>query len=355
MYSCLICHSPSIDLLLSTICFACISPMDVSDNLISTSPVLNRLRRGSVDRAYWAKVDSSLAPLGGAAKLRRTLHAHHGRDKLFKVIQYSLRLVLWLRGIRTQLAFVSTTDQFTAMERNLMTITNTRRMFRVGRFVAEFSRAGLTLARIATLVDLQRQYSKSSLLWLEVQMILDVVARLMMCAKSVADDVAWSARKGFLHSSVEESLLLLSARISIPVLLIDLSLNSVRLAQGVVDAFATTETSVVASRRPLFSLLSTYDEVDVLLRRASEVDSKADSKVATPTIRAVVVRSRRELLWKDSQLRWILFHEVKLVLDLIVAFCMAARQRPRSSEPIVAICGLISGLISVARVWNFGR
>jgi hypothetical protein len=396
--------------------------MNLFADPLDTYPSLRRTLRPDADgtirrcRDLNVKEADPTVAQSYASHLRQMLHAHHGRDKLFKVVQYSLRLYLWGRGIEANVAFIPDADdaQFTAAERTLMTITNTRRMFKLFRFVGEFARARLTLARIAALVDLQRQYPPRTLAWLQLQMVLDVIARLVMCVKSVLDDLGWAARKGFLHSRWELYILNLAGKLSLPALSIDLFLNTVRLAQGIVDAAAPLpsaeqlrrRSSAVASIGAMtsgsrvvpdddsptpFSLLSTYDELDRIRRDSCSqegvlgVSSRSPVFPSTPGIqspaslenvssgiafcgpsipsgasgaprqRTLVVHTYHALLWRDVELRWIMLHQIKLILDLIVAGMMVAQVRSSSAMAATAVCGIASGMISVSRVWVNGR
>ena len=67
----------------------------------------------------------------------------------------------------------------------------------------------------------------------------------------------------------------------------------------------------------------------------------------------VVVHSVAELLWRDRTLRWVTAHQMKLILDLVVATLIVLKVK--GAMGLTAVCGILSGLISVLRVWHFGR
>lgn len=67
----------------------------------------------------------------------------------------------------------------------------------------------------------------------------------------------------------------------------------------------------------------------------------------------ILVHSYQELLWKDFELHWIFVTELKLLLDIFVA--LSNLNAWESLKGIVSIGGLFSGLLSVYRVWTYGR
>lgn len=363
-------------------------------------------------------------------RVRQLLHTHQGRDKLFKVLQYTLRLRLWWSGVDINTTYVDKPGNVTSMERNLMTTVNTRRLFRVGRFVGEFVRLHATLIKCSDLVysDVAARGRLMSL-FLQLQMVADIVARVLMLIKSVCEDVAYLAQKGFLHTNVAERLLHVSAKCALPVLAVDLALNTLRLAQGVVDAAAPTgvvnsQSSCASSRKatgkPLpradrsFSLLTEYDTVDKIRRRSStstpppqrspsdaglvlvpastatssrdELDVEEGTGMSTPPVVAqdrqmlngsflwdaaqqssveveerwrgnddssVVVSSYPMLFWADFELHWMVVTQLKLVLDIFVA--MSVLRQWQQWKGGVSVAGFLSGILSVYRVWTYGR
>nr|CCC95773.1 unnamed protein product [Trypanosoma congolense IL3000] len=295
------------------------------------------------------------------ARLRQLLQTHQGRDKLFKVVQYFLRIKLWKDSVSYNISYVPGED-YTAVERNLMTIMNTRRLFRVGRFVGEFVRMRLTLIKCSELVYIPARGGQWVAFFIQSQMICDMVARLLMCVKSLCEDIAFLAQKGFLHSNVAEQLISIAFRCTYPVLLIDLFLNTLRLLQGVVDASHRPEEKENQSSADSFSLLSRYDRVDKLrrgIRRSiNESKSKEDKQPAKvpkdeEEDNVVLVDSYAELLWKDFELHWIFVTELKLLLDIFVV--MIGVRRYENLRGIASIAGLFSGILSVYRVWTYGR
>lgn len=376
-------------------------------------------------------------------RIRQLLHTHQGRDKLFKVLQYALRLKLWCMGIDINPSYVVDHEgSVTDVERNLMTTMNTRRLFRVGRFVGEFVRMHVTLIKCSELLYYSTA-TKSRQLFLQVQMIADIIARFLMLVKSVCEDVAFLAQKGFLHANVADALLRVSAKCALPVLTVDFALNTLRLAQGVLEATRIVEprtpsdycaseevgvtnhesssgkkVSMARSDRS-FSLLSEYDTVDKIRRRTSGASTNVPStagtpppsspnmshqdlmpvlkcsrddfdpldeggnsgRTATPTDPSnasnnllddcgeceghhanqklleddttVVVHSYPMLFWADFELHWTFVTELKLVLDIFVA--LSVLQRWSAWKGAVSIAGFASGLLSVYRVWTYGR
>eukprot|EP00759_Apiculatamorpha_spiralis_P027493 PhF_6_TR30281/c1_g1_i1/m.44434 len=89
-----------------------------------------------------------------ATRLRQVLHTHQGRDKMFKCIMYFLRIYMWMKNIKLNFMFIegAADENFTLVERNYMTIMNSRRLFRLGRFVGEWVRIQVTLLKSSQLI-----------------------------------------------------------------------------------------------------------------------------------------------------------------------------------------------------------
>lgn len=355
-------------------------------------------------------------------RVRQLLHTHQGRDKLFKVLQYGLRLRLWWQGVDTQAAYIADNSRvLTTTEKNLMTTMNTRRLFRVGRFVGEFVRLHVTLIKCSEIIYTQSRNPRMSL-FLQLQMVVDIIARVLMLVKSMCEDVAYLAQKGFLHTNVADRLLQVSARCALPVLTVDFALNTLRLAQGVLDAATPvdTEQSTGAPRKSSinrdrsFSLLTEYDTVDKIRRRgpsntsangtptpqspsqqdltppavtaaSSREDLEAvEERSTSPPTNAtspavpnssflwdnsaaanaedrrrcdassiVVVNSYPMLFWADFELHWIFVTEMKLLLDIFVALSVVRGWQ--QWKGVISGAGFASGLLSVYRVWTYGR
>jgi hypothetical protein len=352
-------------------------------------------------------------------RVRQLLHTHQGRDKLFKVLQYGLRLKLWWQGVDTQSAYIADSSRIlTTTEKNLMTTMNTRRLFRVGRFVGEFVRLHVTLIKCSEIIYSQSRSNGMSL-FLQLQMVVDIVARVLMLVKSMCEDVAYLAQKGFLHTNVADRLLQISAKCALPVLTVDFALNTLRLAQGVMDAATPTETvttfgiSVKPSvgRDRSFSLLTEYDTVDKIRKRAplgtpvggtpppqspsqqdltlpavtslsSREDFESGEESPTPHVISpaeknssflwdnsdaanaedrrrcdassiIVVNNYPMLFWADFELHWVFVTEMKLLLDIFVA--LSVLRRWQQWKGVVSVAGFVSGLLSVYRVWTYGR
>lgn len=73
-------------------------------------------------------------------------------------------------------------------------------------------------------------------LFLQLQMIMDMIARVLLFTKSFCEDIAFLVQKGFFHSHVAGKLITIATRCGLPVLTIDLMLNTLRLYQGLLDA-----------------------------------------------------------------------------------------------------------------------
>lgn len=258
--------------------------------------------------------------------------------------------------------------------------------------------------------------------FVQFQMIVDVAARVLMLIKSVCEDIAFLAQKGFLHTNVADRLLQISAKCGLPVLAVDFFLNTLRLAQGLIYASSHPQTRCddagngSGAHTPLiedasFSLLSKYDRVDKLRRLSSlglspsqgdlaslvastnHVDELAASmdRSASPETdpsdhhkplmmssshpeeekgsflwdgthesnkpleggNAQLVGTYSELLWVDFELHWICVTEIKLMLDMFVALSVV--QRWSHWKGAVSLAGFVSGLLSVYRVWTYGR
>lgn len=349
-------------------------------------------------------------------RVRQLLHTHQGRDKLFKVLQYGLRLKLWWQGVDAQAAYIADSSRtLTTTEKNLMTTMNTRRLFRVGRFVGEFVRLHVTLIKCSEIIYSQSRSSTMSL-FLQLQMVIDIVARVLMLVKSMCEDVAYLAQKGFLHTNVADRLLQISAKCALPVLTVDFALNTLRLAQGMLDA-ATPADQLASAVQPSvgrdrsFSLLTEYDTVDKIRRRgtpagttpppqspsqqditvpavtaaSSRDDLESGDDSASPTPKGttpvgqnnssflwdssdaanaedrrrcdassiVVVNNYAMLFWADFELHWVFVTELKLLLDIFVA--LSVLRRWQQWKGVVSVAGFASGLLSVYRVWTYGR
>jgi hypothetical protein len=177
------------------------------------------------------------------SRVRQVLHTHQGRDKVFKVVQYLVRLLLSFRSEKSQLNwhFVAPKGQeASALENNLTILTNGRRLMRIGRFVAEFVRLRATFRKCSEI-----EFSPSRLTTtLQIQMLLDIVARMLSCCKAVMEDIVFFVQKGFLNAALEPKLLRYASVLGLPVLLIDLYLNTLRMAQGIVDARVTAPAAI---------------------------------------------------------------------------------------------------------------
>ncbi|TPP42931.1 Peroxisomal biogenesis factor 11 (PEX11) family protein [Leishmania donovani] len=277
-------------------------------------------------------------------RLRQLLQTHQGRDKLFKVAQYLLRIRLWWNSVDFNVNYVPG-ENFSRMEKNLMTIVNSRRMFRLGRFFGEFVRMRVTLIKASELVYIPVNGGQWGFAIREV----------------LLEDVAFLVQKGFFHSNVAGRLIYVATRCGLPVLTIDLFLNTLRLYQGILDASATESSNEIMFSKDSFSLLSKYDRVDKLRRKlASTTDEeklkeviKDQQRTANGTNENVVyVESYAQLLWTDFELHWICVTEAKLLLDIFVALSGLRGWKLQGS---VSTAGLLSGLCSIYRVWTYGR
>eukprot|EP00796_Vickermania_ingenoplastis_P000652 gene653-369_t len=257
-------------------------------------------------------------------RLRQLLQTHQGRDKLFKVAQYVLRIKLCCNDVEFNINYVpGAQEDFSRLEKNLMTIMNSRKLFRVGRFVAEFVRMRVTLIKATELVYVPMQDGKWLAFFIQCQMVMDIVARLLMCVKSFCEDVAFLMQKGFFHNSVAGALMSISYRCGLPVLCIDLCLNTLRLIQGIVDASVGDPGDVSVVPKDSFSLLSKYDRVDKLRRKIEAAGNEAQGAKSSSSEQVdeneVIVSSYAQLLWTDFELHWIFVTEMKILLDMFVA------------------------------------
>ncbi|KAG5506545.1 hypothetical protein JIQ42_06797 [Leishmania sp. Namibia] len=295
-------------------------------------------------------------------RLRQLLQTHQGRDKLFKVAQYLLRIRLWWDSVDFNVNYVPG-EKFSRMEKNLMTIINSRRLFRLGRFFGEFVRMRVTLIKASELVYIPVNGGQWVALFIQCQMLLDMLARGLLFVKSLLEDVAFLVQKGFFHSNVAGRLIYVATRCGLPVLTIDLFLNTLRLCQGVLDASATESSNGIMFSKHSFSLLSKYDRVDKLRRKlASTTDEEEKLKEVLREQQSaandandenvVYVDSYAQLLWTDFELHWICVTEAKLLLDIFVAL---SSLRGWKLQGTVSTAGLFSGLCSVYRVWTYGR
>jgi hypothetical protein len=295
-------------------------------------------------------------------RLRQLLQTHQGRDKLFKVAQYLIRIKLWWNSVDFNVNYMPG-EEFSRLEKNLMTIVNSRRMFRLGRFFGEFVRMRVTLIKASELVYIPVNGGQWIALFIQCQMILDMIARGLLFVKSLFEDVAFLVQKGFFHSNVAGRLIYIATRCGLPVLTIDLFLNTLRLYQGILDASDPEPTKEIVFSKENFSLLSKYDRVDKLRRKlASTTDEKEKLKEALKAQQAgtdgasnqnnVYVTSYAQLLWTDFELHWICVTETKLLLDIFVA---TSNLRGWKLQGAVSTAGLLSGFCSVYRVWTYGR
>lgn len=296
-------------------------------------------------------------------RLRQLLQTHQGRDKLFKVAQYLLRIQLWWNSIEFNANYLPG-EEFSRLEKNLMTIINSRRMFRLGRFFGEFVRVRVTLIKASELVYIPVTGGHWMALFIQCQMLLDILARSLMFVKSLFEDVAYLVQKGFFHSNVANRLIYVATQCGFPVLMIDLFLNSLRLYQGILDAAAPQRPEDNVFSKESFSLLSKYDRVDKLRRKvAAAPESQEPLKVIpaggevkevnhTEDANVVYVDSYAKLLWTDFELHWICVTEAKLLLDI---FVVLSHLRQWKLPGAVSAAGLLSGLCSVYRVWTYGR
>lgn len=288
-------------------------------------------------------------------KLRQLLQTHQGRDKLFKVAQYVLRIKLCANAVDFNINYVpGAHEDFSRAEKNLMTIMNSRKLFRVGRFVAEFVRMRVTLIKATELAYLPIQDGKWLAFFIQCQIVMDIIARLLMCVKSFCEDVAFLMQKGFFHSSVAGALMNVSYRCGLPVLMIDLCLNTLRLVQGIVDASVAEAGDETFFHNNSFSLLSKYDRVDKLRRKLEANNAQvAVQQSAQTDENVVVVGSYAQLLWTDFELHWIFVTEMKILLDMFVA--IANFRQWKGVQYPVSVAGLFSGFCSIYRVWTYGR
>ena len=66
-----------------------------------------------------------------------------------------------------------------------------------------------------------------------------------------------------------------------------------------------------------------------------------------------VVQSYLALFWYDFELHWIWITELKLLFDIFVATSVVREWKAWKGP--VATMGLLSGMLSVYRVWTYGR
>ncbi|EPY21927.1 hypothetical protein STCU_04193 [Strigomonas culicis] len=329
-------------------------------------------------------------------RLRQLLQTHQGRDKLFKVAQYLLRIKLWWSSVDFNVNYLPG-EEFSRLEQNLMTIVNSRRMFRLGRFFGEMVRVRVTLIKASELVYIPISGGQWVALFIQCQMLLDMVARTLLFIKSFCEDIALLVQKGFFHSNVAGTLIYIGTRCGLPVLLIDLFLNTLRLYQGLLDASASVEVDDKFSfSKESFSLLSKYDRVDKLRRKLTGANTASKAQThqnhnshaapqkdkllegqrgAGPDApqrvdvivgggaanhvhegdedSVVLVDSYAKLLWTDFELHWICVTETKLLLDIFVA--TSNLRGWKGVQGPVSVAGFFSGLCSIYRVWTYGR
>ncbi|CCW62224.1 unnamed protein product [Phytomonas sp. EM1] len=297
-------------------------------------------------------------------RLRQLLQTHQGRDKVFKVVQYLMRIQLWWDSVTFQSNYLPG-EKYTLNEKILMTILNSRRLFRLGRFFGEFERIRITLIKASEIIYIPSSGSKLLPLFIQCQMVLDLLARSLMFVKCFCEDMAFLVQKGFINSTIVGNLIAIATKCGIVVLAIDLYLNTLRLSQGLIDASSQEEVVDDIITKESFSLLSKYDRVDKHRRKVLSIsnekgknnaDSKNDaqgkSKKNDEDNYVVYVDSYAKLLWIDFELHWIFVTEVKLLLDIFVA--LSGINRWNNQGP-VSVAGLFSGLCSVYRVWTYGR
>jgi hypothetical protein len=345
-------------------------------------------------------------------RIRQLLYTHQGRDKLFKCVQYLLRLLLWMRGVEAQHFNREEKHKhmhrFSLMERNLMTIINGRKLFRLGRSFSEMVRVRVTFLKCSELL-LQPSLNPYMVLFLESQMVVDILARLLFSIKLASDDVGYLARKGFLHARIEDRMTEFGRQFALPVIFFDLYLNTTRLVQGLFDAKHDSAPNDPGSplhppeglgerKKSAFSLLSQYDSMNRMRKSStpqpqrkpqdrdgsptpqmvlhSESDSSGgEENTAAPKLDAqsplpvsgqptpsaesdanyILVNSWVELLWKDYSLYWVCLTQLKILCDLVVALSLIHQWNHKRTGGLVSTCGLISGLLSVHRVWVYGR
>ncbi|CCW69560.1 unnamed protein product [Phytomonas sp. Hart1] len=297
-------------------------------------------------------------------RLRQLLQTHQGRDKVFKVVQYLMRIQLWWDSVTFQTNYLPN-EKFTSNEKILMTILNSRRLFRLGRFFGEFERIRITLIKVSEIIYIPSTGGKLLPLFIQGQMLFDLLARSLMFVKCFCEDIAFLVQKGFIHYTIVGKLISIATKCGLVVLAIDLCLNTLRLSQGLIDASSHERVVDDIISKESFSLLSKYDRVDKHRRKVlSESNDKAknavdticdpneESKKSDDINYVVYVDSYPKLLWIDFELHWIFITEVKLFLDIFVALSGYNRL---NNQGYVSIAGLFSGLCSVYRVWTYGR
>ena len=189
-----------------------------------------------------------------------------GRDKVFKIVQYSYSLLAYHKGFHEVDFGVRTDDaSYSRYERNAMSIQNTRRLFKIARFIGEWERIQTALSRCNELVYYAEQ-SASMVLFVQAQMLLDITARLLGCVKSFLDDVLYFSRIGVLNSTIHRPLERLCPQISLPVIGIDIFLNGLKLLQFIDNASSGHR----VRHRKSFSLLARY-EINEKRRLASSM------------------------------------------------------------------------------------
>ncbi|KNH03763.1 hypothetical protein XU18_4839 [Perkinsela sp. CCAP 1560/4] len=196
----------------------------------------------SYDTSYWANF------------LLNVLNNVPGRDKVFKVIQYSYSFRAWREGFQA-VDFGALPDaQYSSDDRKAMSIQNTRRLFKIARFVGEWERIQLALLRGSELLHYPEQPVKT-MFFIQIQMVLDILARLLSCMKSFLDDILYFSRIGVLGPGVHRPLEKICPRIAIPVIFIDIFLNSLKLIQFIENA----STGQCVRHCKSFSLLARYE------------------------------------------------------------------------------------------------
>ena len=186
--------------------------------------------------------------------LIQVLSSVPGRDKVFKIIQYAYSFRAWRAGFDEVDFGVRADESYSSYERNAMSIQNTRRLFKIGRFIGEWERIHTALVRCSELLHYAEQ-SFSVVVFIQFQMLLDIAARLLGCLKSVLDDVLYFSRIEVLNPVIHRPLERLCPRIGIPVILIDIFLHSLKLAQFIENALSGHR----VRHRKSFSLLARYE------------------------------------------------------------------------------------------------
>jgi len=328
----------------------------------------------------------------------RALSSNQGRDKLLKIAQYILRFHVWLSGISEVEFNKKMDDSYTRSERNAMTIQNTRRLFRVGRFVSEWVRIRVAIMKCSELL-IDPNADVYWVLFMQSQMMLDIIARFLSCVKSVLDDVLYFSRKEVINPALHEPLERLNPKLFIPVLLIDMYLNMLRLLQCVLDKITQRR----AQHRQSFSVLARYDindmrrSIDVLpldlgasmvsggpggpsLPRVSPPSKEGEAcltpipspptllgdafpprsinfvgplspkppQPSLPSFPPIKVNQLLSIMYNDPEIYWLCATQMKTSIDLFVGVCYAYDLSV--SKGIVTSLGVLSGCLSICKI-----